>query len=131
MLATCNRGRLCYSSIYMPAATRCNSAKTFCYLASHSLSSPFVFSLPPINSRITQIRGHIAGSSPPPPHHGTCLGIYIARRIQHVLPSSTSVELCFTHARPSQQLIPLIGTKKNPLPRWDSNSRTNTTSIRG
>ena len=40
---------------------------------------------------VTQIRGHIAGP-PPPPDYGTCLH-FIARRIQHSLPSSTRVEL--------------------------------------
>ena len=53
--------------------------------------------------------------------------IFIARRTQHFLPSSTRVELC------SQQLILFLHFCKYSLisPRWESNSRTNASSIRG
>ena len=42
---------------------------------------------------VTQIRGqHVAGSSPPPPHCGSCLAFFIARRFLLFLPSSTRVD---------------------------------------
>ena len=39
---------------------------------------------------VAQIRGHIAGSSL---HCGWCHAFFIARRLQHFLPSSTRIEL--------------------------------------
>ena len=49
-------------------------------------------------------RSHIAGSSPPSPLRcAPC--IFIARRLQPFLPSSTRVEIAPTCARRSQQLI--------------------------
>ena len=105
---------------------------------SHLLSSPFC-SLSLLV--VTQIRGHIAGSSSPPTHYGSCLAFFIARGFQLFLPSSTCVELCFvdlrrivlTHARRSQQLFLsfIFANKFKISPRRDWNSRTNTSSIRG
>ena len=54
------------------------------------LSSPF-YALSLLVA--TQIRGHIAGSSPPSPLRFVP-SIFIARRFQLFLPSSTRVELC-------------------------------------
>ena len=42
---------------------------------------------------VTQIRCHIAGSSPPPPHYGSCLAFFVSILFQLFLPSSTCVEL--------------------------------------
>ena len=61
----------------------------FFYFPCHLLSSPFC-SLSLLV--VTQIRGHMAGSSPPPTHYGACLAFFIARRFQLFLPSSTRVE---------------------------------------
>ena len=63
----------------------------------HLLSSPFFFSLPP--SRNSDPRSHNRLFSPPP-HYGSCLQAFIARRFQLFLPSSTRVELC----------LPTLGT---------------------
>ena len=81
-------------------------------------------------SSLTQIRGHMTGSSPPSPPRFVRY-ILIARRLPLFLPSSTRVELCLTHAKRSQQLILFTFFKNNfkISPRRDSNSRTNT--IRG
>ena len=66
------------------------SADFLFFFSSHLLSSPF-FSLPPVVVA-TQIRGHIAGSSPPSPlRFMPC--IFVARRLQPFLPLSTRVEL--------------------------------------
>ena len=56
----------------------------------HVLYSPFLScSL----LAVTQIRGHIVGSSPPSPLlYMPC--IFIARRVRQLLPSSIRVELC-------------------------------------
>ena len=62
----------------------------FCF-PSHLLSSPFNYLCLLV---VTQIRGHIAGSSPPPTHYGSCLAFFIARRFQLFLLPSTRVELC-------------------------------------
>ena len=56
----------------------------------HSPSSSFALSL--LLTVVTQIRGHIAGSSPSLPAM-VCALIFIARRVQLFLPSSTRVEL--------------------------------------
>ena len=57
----------------------------FCFLPSH-LFLALLFSLPP-TVVVTQIRGHIAGSSPPsPPGFLPC--VFIARRFQLFLPWS-------------------------------------------
>ena len=55
------------------------------------LRPSFTYVLPPSSVVITQIRGHIAGYPPPPLRYSSC--IFIARRVQHFLPSSTRVEL--------------------------------------
>ena len=65
------------------------------------LSSPF-FDLSLLV--VTQIRGHIAGSSLPLPSLRFVPCIFITRIFELFLPSSTRVELlCLTHARRSQQ----------------------------
>ena len=73
------------------AAQPCTVSFFLFVLSSNFLSSPFFFSLPPMV--VTQIRGHIAGSSPPRAHDGSCLSFFIARRLHPFLPSSTRVEL--------------------------------------
>ena len=103
----------------------------FFFSPSRLLYSPFVFSLPPINSRITQIRGHIAGSSPP--HPTTVRALHFYR--EKILALSSLVDsrrTVLTHASRSQQLIPffIFANKFRISPRRDSNSRTNTSSIR-
>ena len=70
------------------------------FFPSHLLSSP-VYSLSPV---VTQIRGHIAGSSPPIPT--TVRALHFYREKISALPSSTrSRRIVRTHARRSQQLI--------------------------
>ena len=58
-----------------------------------SSHSPFVVLLVLPLQVVTQIRGHIVGSSPPSPlRYVPCM--FIARRIQHFLSSSIRVEFC-------------------------------------
>ena len=85
---------------------------------------------------VTQIRGHIiAGSLPPYPlRFVPC--IFIARRFQLFLPSSTRVELCLlTHtlgALSSWSFFIIIFANKFKIsPRRDSNSQTNTATCSG
>ena len=102
------------------------------FFPSHRLSRRF-FSLSFLV--VTQIRGHIAGSSPPSPLRL----IFIARRFQLFLPSSTRVELCLPTLRAlSSSVDPFFSFSSSIFanmfkisPRRDSNSRTNTSSIRG
>ena len=96
------------------------------FLPSHLLSSPFFFSLPPVIV-VTQIRGHIAGSSPPT-RYGSCLA-FLSREDF----SSSLVDLrrtALTHARPQQLLILFYFLQIIQIsPRRDSNSRTNAINI--
>ena len=59
------------------------------YFSSHLLSSPFFFSLPP---RRNSDPGSHSRLFFHPPHYGSCLGIFIARRFQLFLPLWTRVE---------------------------------------
>ena len=61
----------------------------FSFSPSHLLSSPFYSVSLPV---VTQIRGHIAGSSPPLPTTVRALHFF-RERFQLILPSSTRVEL--------------------------------------
>ena len=81
---------------------------------------------------VTQMRGHIAGSSSPP---STTVRALLFHR-EMILSISSLVDsgrIVLTHARRSQQLILFLFLQKNIKisPRRDSNSRTNTSSIRG
>ena len=81
---------------------------------------------------VTQIRGHIAGSSAPLPTTLRALHFY-REKISALSSLVDSRRIVLTHARRSQQLI-LFFFCKNTFkisPRRDSNSRTNTSSIRG
>ena len=81
---------------------------------------------------LTQIRGHIAGSSPP--ILTTVRFLYFYREKISALASLVdSRRIVLTHARRSQQLILffIFANKLKISPRRDSNSRTNTSSIRG
>ena len=99
------------------------------------VSSPFFFSLPPINTVVvTQIRGHIAGSFPPQPT--TVLWfvpcIFFRQEISALSSLDNWRRIVLTHARRSQQLILFyFANKFKTSPRRDSNSRTNTSGIRG
>ena len=52
---------------------------TVCFFPSHLSWLPFC-SLSLLV--VTQIRGHVAGFSPPPTHYGSCLAFFFARRFQ-------------------------------------------------
>ena len=101
---------------------------------SHLLSSPFFFLSLLV---VTQIRGHLAGSSPPLPT--TVRALHLYREKTSSLSSLVDLRrTVLTHARRSQQLLILFffANKFRILPRRDSNSRTNTinsinSSIRG
>ena len=103
------------------------------FFSSNVLSSPFFFSLPSlICIVVTQIRGHIAGSFPPLP--ATVRAVYFYReRISALSSLVDSRRIVLTHARRSQQLILvfIFANKFIISPRRDSNSRSNTSSIRG
>ena len=82
---------------------------------------------------VTQIRGHIAGSFPPLPTTVRALHFY-REKISALSSLVDSRRIVLTHARRSQQLILLSFFFANRFiisPRRDSNSRTNTSSIRG
>ena len=81
----------------------------------HLLSSPFFFSLPPINSRITQTRG-IAGSSSPVPTTVRALHFYL-EKISALSSLVNSRRIVLTHAisRRSQQLIPFLIRRSKKL----------------
>ena len=100
------------------------------FSTSHLLSAPSApfFALSLLLIVETQIRSHIAGSSPPSPlRFVRC--IFIARRFQLFLPSSTRVELCLPTLRTLSSLSFLLfwEDKFEISPRRDSNSRANTT----
>ena len=79
-------------------------------VASHTLTFFFPSRLPssPFYSLsllvVTQIRGHIAGSSPPPTHYGSCLA-FLSREDFSSFFLVDSRRIVLTHARRSQQLI--------------------------
>ena len=73
----------------------------FCFFPSHLFSSPF-FSL--LSIVVTQIRGHIAGSSPPLPTTVRALHFY-REKISARCSLVDSRRIVLTHARRSQQLI--------------------------
>ena len=83
---------------------------------------------------VTQIRGHIGGPPPPSPLRYNNAFTFIARRIQHFLPSSTRVDLylpTLLGALSSLSFCCIFVNKVKISPRWESNSRTNATNIRG
>ena len=103
----------------------------FIFFPSHLLSSPFYC---PSLLVATQIRGHIAGSSPPLPTTVRALHFF-REKISALSSLVDSRRIVLTHARLSQQLILFFSfflqNKLKISPRRDSNSRTNTSSIRG
>ena len=77
--------------------------------ATSSRKEPFFFipsvRLPPFCS------SDLGSRSSPPPHpltpsplYGACLGVYITKTVQHVLPLSTHANFVFAHARNSWAL---------------------------
>lgn len=96
------------------------------------LSSPLAFSLPPMSvvvvlivTAVSQSRGRTAGSYPPLPLVRSVGYIFIARRLQPHLPSSTSVELLLSHASRALSAVDIFDLSfANTFtisPRWDSN----------
>ena len=80
---------------------------------------------------VTQIRGRIAGSSPPLPTTVRALHFY-REKISALSCLVDSHRIVLTHARRSQQLILFVCANKfKSLSPQDSNSRTNTSIIRG
>ena len=98
-------------------------------------SIPFIIFAPLFSLLVvTQIRGHIAGSSPPLPT--TIRALHFFRENISALSSLVySRRIVLTHARRSQQLILFFllffANKFKISPRRDSNSRTNNSNIRG
>ena len=81
---------------------------------------------------VTQIRGHIAGSSPPLPT--TVRALHYRENISALscLVDSRRIELCLpTLDALSSWSFFFVAKKVKISPRRDSNSRTNTSSIRG
>ena len=101
----------------------------FIFFPSHVLSSPFYYISLLV---VTQIRGHIAGSSLHIPTTVRALHIY-RDKISALSSLVDSRRIVLTHARCSQQLIPVLFFANifKISPRRDSNSRTNASSIRG
>ena len=81
---------MCYRELCMTRTYLCT-----CFFPSRLLYSPFL-SCSPLLTVVSQIRGHILGSSPPSPLRYTCLAFLSRDRtsIQHFLPSLTRVQLC-------------------------------------
>ena len=98
--------------------------------SSFLLSIPFIFSL----LVVTQVRGHIAGSSPLPTTV-RALHLLLREDFSSFFPRRIASNCAFTHARRFQQLMHFVfvffANKFKISPRRDSNSRTSTSSIRG
>ena len=78
---------------------------------------------------VTQIRGHIAGSSSSSPiRFVPC--IIIAKIFRFFSPSSTRVELYLPTVGALRSFLHIFANKFKILPRRDSNSRINTSSVR-
>ena len=88
-----------------------------------------LFALPP--SRNSDPGSHSRLFSPPT-HYGSRLAFFFREKIFALLPSSTRVELCLpTLGALSSYPFFIFAYKFKISPRRDSNSRTNTSSIRG
>ena len=89
------------------------------------------FSLPP-TVVVTQIRGHIAGSSSPLPTTVRALHFY-REKISALSSLVDSRRIAPTQAIDalSSWSFSIFAKKFTISPRWDSNSRTNASSIRG
>ena len=101
----------------------------FFFFPSYSLYSPFFLSF----LVVPQIRGHIAGSSPPLPTTVRALHFY-REKIAALCSLVESRRIVLTHARRSQHFslsFFIFANKLEISPRRDSNSRTNTSGIRG
>ena len=107
----------------------------FFFFPSHLLSSPF-YSLPLLV--VTQIRGHIAGSSPPLPTTVRALHFY-REKISALSSLVDQRRIVLTHARRSQQLIfffsflffSFFANKIQNLTTAEFELTDNTSSIRG
>ena len=78
--------------------------------------------------------GSHSGPPPPPPHYGTCLYFNCVKNSAFSSLVDSRRIVPRTHAaRRSQQLILLLffGNKFKISPRWESNSTTNASSMRG
>ena len=75
------------------------------FFPSHLLSSPFYS---PSLLVVTQIRGHIAGSSPPLPTTVRALQFFYREKISALSSLVASRRIVLTHARRSQQLLILF-----------------------
>ena len=103
---------------------------------SHWLSSPF-FSLPPSRNSDPGSHGRLFPPPPSPLRFVPC--VFIPRRLQLFLPSSTLFRLCLPTLPVLSSwyrfllffLCFFFANKFNISPRRDSNSRTNSSSIRG
>ena len=93
----------------------------------HVLSSPF-FSLSLLV--VSQILGHIAGSSPPP-HYGSCLAFLSREDFSPFFPRRLASNCAYPRWALSA-VDPFFFSANNfkMSPRRDSNSRTNTSSVR-
>ena len=94
------------SACYDAAGFKGGGATMYCEFFSFCFIIQFlIFALLLLSSSysmvVTQIRGHIAGSSPPRAHDGSCLSFFIARRLHPFLPSSTLVQSGFGSCCPS------------------------------
>ena len=75
------------------------------FFPSHSVCSPFYS---PSLLVVTQIRGHIAGSSPPLPTTVRALQFFYREKISALSSLVASRRIVLTHARRSQQLLILF-----------------------
>ena len=98
------------------------------YYLRPSILSPSYF-----NSRNSDPGSHTSRLFSPPTHYDSCLAYFYREKISALASLVDSRRIVLTHTRRSQQLIHLLFLQINSKisPRRDSNSRTNTSSIRG
>ena len=112
-----------HSTAPLPSAAPVPRFFLFVFFPSHLLSLPFC-SLSLLVA--TQIRGHIAGSSPPLPTTVRALHFY-REKISAISSLVDSRRIVLTH----DIFLVFFENKFKISPRRESNSLTNTTSIRG
>ena len=117
-----------YLHLYLEITATCTFSFLF-FFPSHLLSSPF-FSLSLLV--VTQIRGHIAGSSPPLPTTVRALHFY-REKISALSSLVDSRRIVLTHARRSQQLIffVVVANEFKISPRRDSNHGSTLAAFEG